>query len=47
VPIIALLRGHLAGHPIRGGRPGKQRVFGATDTQPFNGEKLSERADEV
>jgi integrase len=47
VPIIALLRTHLIERLNNGERSGRDRVFGATETRPFTGEKLSERADEA
>ncbi len=47
VPIIALLRTHLIERLNNGERSGRDRVFGATPTRPFTGEKLSERADEA
>jgi integrase len=47
VPIIALLRTHLAERLSNSERSGRDRVFGATAMRPFTGEKLSERADEA
>jgi len=47
VPISAILRGFLRSHLSATGRAGSDRFFGATATRPFNGEKLTERADEA
>lgn len=47
VSIIILLRTHLIERLNNGERSGRDRVFGATPTRPFTGEKLSERADEA
>lgn len=46
-PISAILRGFLRSHLAATGRAGQDRFFGATATPPFNGEKLTERADEA
>jgi integrase len=45
VPIAAVLRDHLAERIAESGRTGADRIFGATTDRPFNGVKLSERAD--
>jgi integrase len=47
VPISAILRGFLRSHLAATGRTGQDRFFGATAARPFNGEKLTERADEA
>jgi integrase len=47
LPAIGLLRSHLADRLSNGERSGGDRIFGATETRPFNGEKLSERADKA
>lgn len=47
VPISAMLRGFLRDQLATTGRAGSDRFFGATTTRPFNGEKLTERADEA
>jgi integrase len=45
VPIAAVLRDHLADRLAASGRTGTERFFGATAGRPFNGVKLTERAD--
>lgn len=47
VPIAAVLRDHLAEHQAGSGRTGDERFFGATAERPFNGVKVSERADKA
>lgn len=47
VPISAVLRGFLAERLSGAERAGSDRFFGATATRPFNGEKLTERADKA
>lgn len=45
VPISGILRDFLAEHLAGGDRSGRDLIFGATPTRPFNGVKLRERAD--
>ena len=47
VPISRALRPFLSGSLATSGRTGSDRAFGSTATQPFAGEKLSERADKA
>lgn len=47
VPISAVLRGFLVEQLSGAERAGSDRIFGATPTRPFTGEKLTERADEA
>lgn len=47
VPIAAVFRSDLADRLLSSGRRGKDRLFDATELRPFNGDKLSERADKA
>lgn len=47
VPISGALRPFLISCLRSSGRSGTDRIFGSTETRPFAGEKLSERADEA
>jgi integrase len=45
VPIVGELRTILAAHRLRTGRRGADRLFGVSETSPFNPKRLQERAD--